>query len=141
MITSYFLFTGLMLLYNTIRDLKTRTIDSRFNYFAMGATIMLMAYNQTSILQSAFALLMILAIWLINRKIQTLANGDIEALTWILLGLWSISYINPIKFFLMFTMFYSIALLIVRIMKVKETMLPCYPMILLSYIITALWLW
>ena len=137
MITTYYFLSLIMLIYNTFKDIKTREIDERYNYFAFGATFMLLAYFKTSII-FIFALSFLTGLIIFITK-RFMALGDLQALTWILLGFGAIEQFKIVKFLIAFTMLLVITLITKKFIKREQEETPGYILILGSYIITIFW--
>jgi len=136
MIGAYYFITSLMLIYNTVRDLKTQEIDERFNYLALGATLMLIP-----ILKPSWLLLLVLIFLSILSSIffkKAMASGDLQALNWIYLGLGIIDYTKVIKFLISLTGLFTLSFAITKLLKANK-LAPGYPLILGSYIIAIFW--
>ena len=137
-LTSYYIITCLALLRNAISDYFTRKIDSRWNYFAMGATLMLIGYFHPKLL-FIFALLLANIATLILLK-RYFAAGDLEALAWIYLGLGTISMVKLITFLICLTAAFAGYLAAKRVSHMcnpQQKGAPGYVFILISYIIAA----
>lgn len=117
-IDSYLATATLMLLYNTIRDIRTRQIDSRFNYFAVGATTMLVAYFQPSLINlvipAAISSMTIILFGVVPKftGLTFYASGDLEAISWITFALGFFDYFKFVLFLIALTIFYMIQLAI-----------------------------
>jgi len=137
MIAAYYFVSTLMLIYNTIRDIHTREIDERFNYFAFGSTLMLIAYIKISLI--LLLVLIFLTGFLSFMFKKFMASGDLQALAWILLGFGAIDPFKIIKFLITFTGLFVLTFLIKKLMKKEKEETPGYISFLGSYIITIFW--
>jgi len=135
----YYLLTAtLLLIYNTIRDLRTKEIDSRFNYMAIGCNVMLIAYFQPSFI-SILVPMIVTSITMFTFSLKKFfASGDIEAMSWVMFSLGLFSYWKMVIFLIVITTFYMFNYIILRIMKAKTNKVSGYPMILGSFLITLL---
>lgn len=138
----YLFFTAMMLLYNTVRDMRTREIDSRFNFMAIGATIMLLIANRPGWLILGFAILTAFCLGFLLKK--HFASGDREAMGWIVLGL---AIINPAKVFIFLFVFLALTTLSLGLSLAiskrndptsSKQGVPGYVAILGSYVLVAL---
>lgn len=131
---SYLSLGFFLLLYNTVRDMKTRVIDSRFNFMAVGATIMLAAANRPGWLILGFGIFTSLSLAMLLRK--HLAGGDLEAIGWVVLGM---AVLNPAKVFIFLVSLAALTSLSIAISRAisKQQGLPGYVAILGSYALTA----
>lgn len=135
-ITGYFFITTMMLIYNTYKDIKTMEIDSRYNFMAIGATMMLLAYFQTSFITLIVVSIVVSITMLIFNYKKFFASGDIEAMSWVMFALGIFSYGKMIIFLILMTLFYSFNLVMLRLIKSHQKRVPAYCMILGSWLIT-----
>lgn len=134
---TWFIIGSLMLAYNTWRDLKTREIDSRWNFFAFGATVMLLAYLKTDLLTLFLLLGLALLINLVLRK-PTFSEGDHEAVAWVVIGLGATNLVKIPVFLLAMAILTFFGILFVKYgLKLEHQHLPGYLFILTSFLFTA----
>ena len=134
----YLSLATLLLIYNTIRDLRTREIDSRFNYMASGCVFMLIAYFQPSFI-SILIPAIVTSITMIAFSIKKFfASGDIEAISWVMFSLGMFDYWKMVIFLILITSFYTFNFVVLKLMKSKTNKVSGYPMILGSFLITLL---
>lgn len=81
---SFFIVGFISLAVNTIKDIRTRKVDSLKNYLCLGAAIMVVSQYRPGIWYILGLLLFIGLVRFAGRKL--LAAGDLEALGWIMLG-------------------------------------------------------
>jgi len=136
-IESFLLTETLMLIYNTFRDVKTKEIDSRFNYLAIGAILMFIAYFQPSFWIIIVSIIVSSLTVFVFRWKGFFASGDLEAISWVVFTLGLFDYWKMIVFLIMLTLFYAFGLVMIKITK-QGNRLPGYPMILGSFLITLL---
>lgn len=126
----------------TYQDFKhNMLVDDRYNYFMMGATLMLSIYLKLSIwfILGVIAITIVLNIML--QKFALLAMGDTHSLIWLISGF---GYIGTplITFMVVLTICYVLnALLLKAIFKAYKTdpkPMPFFHIILISTIVTAL---
>lgn len=134
---AWYIIAGLMLAYNTWRDLKTRTIDSRWNFFAFGATVMLLTFQKTDLL----TIFMLLGLALIINKVlkkPTFSDGDHEAITWVIIGFGAINLVKIPVFLLAMAILTGFGIILVKYgLKLEHQHLPGYLFILTSFMLTA----
>jgi len=131
LITSFYFVTVLMLVYNTYRDFKKSMIDERYNYFALGSTIMLVSYLNPGLIIYLYIFLAIF-IQIVAKKL--LAEGDMMPIFWIMLGFGAIGVTKLITWLVIwgfYTFFYVLFL-----KKEKIQKYPYYMVFLVSYVIT-----
>lgn len=136
MIVSYLIITFMMLLYNTVRDVLTGMVDTRFNAVAAGATLMFLSFNGIGFWQ-ILALSVGTGI-LCGLLSKNFALGDLEAVGWIMPGLYAWSMWKPIKFLLSLLLLITVRVGVKWVMK-KEDKGKGYPLLLGSYIIALFW--
>lgn len=142
-IETYLFVTTFALAINTWRDIKTREIDSRYNYLAWGATAMLVGYFQPSLFTMIASLLMsssiVAALYLIPKllwKTEALASGDAEALSWVIYSLAMFNYWRAVVFIGCMTAINAFSFGVLKVRKHDGTKVAGYPMILGSFLIT-----
>lgn len=131
----YFLGT-LYLLILTYQDIKNKMlVDDRYNYFMLGATIMLYSYYQHTFTY-ILSLIIIIALlsWFVN-KFKLLGSADIKTLSWCFLGLGIIER-NMLVFFLLSFMIIQMIYAIINGIWFKQPKVPGYPLFLISFILT-----
>lgn len=130
---SYSFITSLMLFYNAIRDIRTRTIDDRLNYLCLGASLMMFAYVRPGliVLAAVIAFTVLASIILKNAY----APGDISAFQWLFFGVGCLNiYYLPV-FLMILACMQAIISIIARFGLKLMDKLPGYPIILGSWII------
>lgn len=137
-IESYFFFTIFLLIYNTIRDLRTQEIDSRWNFMASGSVVMLIAYFQPSLINILIPLIVTSITLFVYSFKKFFASGDIEGMSWVMFSLGLFNYWKMVIFLILITSFYIFNYIILKIMKSKSNRVCGYPMIVGSYLITLL---
>lgn len=135
MMGPYLMLGILMLLKNSYTDFKTRTIDSRYNWFAYGATLMLLVNSGiTFTYLGILIVLSILAGWMFSKS---MADGDTEAIRWIIFGFGVLHPAYVTVYFAVLLVLFVIIAGIARYGKMTDKKLPGYPILLGAYIITA----
>jgi Flp pilus assembly protein protease CpaA len=103
----YFLITGVALLRNTIKDMQTRKVDDRFNFSAIGSTLMLLYYTHPTLkLLLVLMLTSIIFMWLLSKYF---GSGDLKALAWIFYGLGTIDFTALLFFLVILTLLFIFA--------------------------------
>jgi len=133
---NYLIFATVLLLYNTYKDLKKMEVDSRFNFMASGALVMLIFYFSPSFLRILIPIIIssITVAFFAWRKFY--ASGDLEAVAWVLVALGIMDYIRMIIFLVLLTAFYTFGLIMLKLTKRTDNKLPGYPSILGSFILS-----
>ncbi len=137
MITIYYFLSILMLIYNTFRDIRTREIDERYNYFMFGATMMLLGYFKINIILVFILIFLTIIVILLTKKFM--ATGDLQALVWILLGFGAIEHFKIIKFLIAFTGLFILSFITKKLIKKEREETPGYILLLGAYLITIFW--
>ena len=134
-ITYWAWFGTLWLVVLTFQDFyNNMKIDDRYNWLMKGVTITLISYLQRNLFYMVTLLIVII---IFNKYFQRLANvgeGDVSALTWIILGY---GIINPFQlgFFVVTFSFASLVYILAKkyIFKMKHET-PFYIVILVTFI-------
>jgi hypothetical protein len=111
-------------------------VDDRKNYFMMGLSISLLSHlpQKWWFLLSMMAIIFLMSTLL--KKYNVLGEGDINTLTWIMIGYGIISVYILFWFFIIFTVTSIIYFIIKKAFKYTSPT-PFYLVILLSFILNA----
>jgi len=141
----FFVYGIINLIILTIQDIKKNDlkkprmrVDSRLNYIMMGVVFAILAMIRPPIYFIFLIFIIILLLTIFASKF--LAKGDIEAVTWIMMGTLILNYLLLIYFLIVF-----IILLVIYSFIKKYTgnnnstkRIPGMPFILISFIIISL---
>jgi len=135
LLSKFFWSGGFSIFYNLFSDLKTRTIDDRWNYYGLGVVTVIY-----SLLNPKNMLVRILLPLFLVGFVKGMADGDKSALRWILMGFFAFSWFLPFVF-LWFLVFYTAVLqttvFILRRVGYPIKKVPYYGVILGAFITTA----
>ena len=133
----FFLVLGVIyLLPNVYSDIKRRKIKSKYNNMAMGATIMLLGYLQVYITKILLLIAVSIVIGWFARKL--LADGDTEALSWIIISLGAIEPYLMLWFVVMLVLVLAFNIFLrLYLFKSKEAFAG-YPAVFGAYLLTLL---
>jgi len=129
MISAWYFVAFYSLIWNTIKDFISMKIDDRFNFLAMGATLMLLKTNPIGFWQLLMILGFIIVINIVFKKF--LGSGDLSALGWITLGLYSIDFTKLVMFYFCFLFLSLLKVLFMHGHKIKKA--PAFYIILISF--------
>jgi hypothetical protein len=128
----------LFLAINTYKDIKKKEIDSRLNYLAFGATLMILAYFQPSLLAWVIPLLVTTLTVLFFSWKKFLASGDTEAISWMMFALGLFDYWRMVVFLILLTASYCFNFIVKKLSKDPMDKAPGYPLLLSSWLISLL---
>lgn len=134
-VLSIFVFLGaLHLVWMTIEDYKhSMKIDSRHNYFMYGTVIALFLVQLPPFLIIIGLSLLAAFYRFLLRKYM--GGGDVDAITWCVIGFGMFHLVWVIVFLALFAAFHGVYVLIMRRFKVRK--LQGLPLLLGAFIITA----
>lgn len=139
MMTAYWAIIGsIYLIVLTVQDYKHfMNIDDRFNFFMTGLSISLISHVQRSFWYMLGLIAAILIINFLMKKFKIWGEGDINTISWIFLGFGIVHFTYVAYFFIIFSvvagLYYLLKYLLFRYKKPTQF----YPVILISFIITA----
>lgn len=119
------------LLIGTWQDFRNNMqIDDRRNYFMSGVAVMLLILSPYTLVYKFILIGLAAASRLVRRYV---ADGDISAFRWIILGAGSIDPLLLAVFMTLITLGYLLHA-VIRPMLTKETKTPFYHVVLVSFI-------
>jgi len=136
----YFFILGTMqLIFMTYKDFKNKMlVDDRYNFFMTGVAISLYSHVGRNIYYILAVIALVLTSNILFRRIKSYGVGDINSISWIVLGLAigapSILFVFALNF-LVLGLIYQISKS--YLMKIKQAT-PFYFVILLSFVSTSL---
>lgn len=128
------------LLIMTYKDLKNNMrIDDRFNFFMMGASIMLLTHFYISVWYILALIIVILGLNMYLKKFNVLGGADISSIMWLFYGYAIINLRVVVSFVIVFLMLAGLYYFVRKLMKMPEDKpLPFMPVLLASFIINNL---
>lgn len=130
---SFLFVAGYSLIQNLIKDVKTLKIDSRYNFLALGAALMLCGANSTPFISIGIAIAITILSGFLFSKFM--AEGDTEAFSWIFLSLASMNIFSIPIFLTALALSFAFGLGIKRIIKAQNNNTPGYIYIASAYAI------
>lgn len=133
MISILFISGVFTLLLNTIKDIRTSTVDDRLNYLMMGSAITYMIFMQNNpvIYWSAIGFSLLISIVLL--RFTSVGLGDVSAFNWITIALSTDSLLGLAYFWLMIGVCLVLVSLRNRRLQVRT---PFYPIIFACFILS-----
>lgn len=130
-----FVFLGLFgLAWQTYSDFKKKEVDSRRNWFMFGVVITIVLLEGVNFW---FYLAAIIGTVLFTARIKKMyADGDIEALRWIMPGFLVLNWAFGLTYFVAFTLLSVIWFVSHRALKIREET-PGFPILIGAFVITA----
>lgn len=137
---SYWAITGIIYLcwlsYEDVKS-KGKKIDDRKNWFMLALSFSLMSHVPHSLWYILFLLVVILAFgWLLN-KFKVMAEGDVNAITWVAYGFAILNPYYAVAYFGVFVLLHCFVMGMLKLLG--KTGVPYFPVLALGYILT-LWL-
>lgn len=135
---------GIQLLIATYKDFTNkRLIDERHNYLMTGASLMLLSVYPKNFLYILILFLLITLLFILFKRFKIIGEADIQAISWILLGLGFLSPIFMVWFVLYFSgislLYAAVKTILVKLFsKNKTAPTPFFIVIFISYILTGL---
>lgn len=145
-VPSYWVIMGMIyLVILTWQDYRNKMIvDDRSNYLMLGATIALISFVKVNFIYLLAILLVIVFIGWLFTKYRTLGDADIHSLRWLLLGFGVIGleylFIFLLVFTLLYVLFWGLKKIIFKLTNHLNVATQFYGIILLSYIVTLIFL-
>ena len=135
-IDSFFYLTSFLLALNTINDLRSMKIDSRLNWLALGASLLFIAYQRSGVINIiSFVIISIVLSYFFKRA---MANGDTEAISWVVFALGSIE-VKLVKFLIGLVFLIVLASGYRRLIKVESSRRAGYPYLFGAWLIALFW--
>lgn len=137
---NFWIFLGLLnLIRLTVQDLRNnRNVDDRYNFFMMGATIMLLEEFRRPWYFTISAILIITLLVIILNKRKVLGQADLSTMIWLFVGLAIIKIPSLVFFFIILIILIILSSLIYKYIFKSKTHFPAYPSFLLAYLMTVL---
>lgn len=138
-VTYWTYFATIYLIVLTIKDIKTKGwINDRHNWVMLGLSLSLLSHIPTNILYMICIIVVVILTRIYLLKYKILAEGDINALVWLIMGLGIMGYKYILAFYFIFVVTTSIYSLIKwLVFRVKQNT-PFFPVILSSFFLTAI---
>lgn len=123
----------------TYKDYKNKGwIDERYNFFMSGIAISLVSHVKRNIIYMLTLILVIIILFTVFKKKKILGEGDIQAISWILMGLG----ILGVPYFIIFSTIFITCTLIYILMKKYifryKLPTPFFGVLLISFVTNAI---